>query len=280
MRKISLLTLIKRFKWRVSLTVIVVIIEAMLGVLYPLFIGYAINDLLEKSYQGLIELAVLGACSLLVGSLRRLYDTRVYAAIYKEVSPEMVMKEHEKGSSVSTISARASLLNEFVDFLESDMPEVITAIVGIIGILVVIATLNTNVFIACIVLLLLVCAVFAVSGKLNYRLNENYNNQLEQQVESLSTTQLLPVLNHFRGLMQWKIKLSDLETANFSIIWFGIIALFLYTPVTVIESGVLSYGLVFSVLMYVFEYIQSIATCPIYIQKLIRLKEISERLSN
>lgn len=280
MKKISLATLISRFKYRISLTISVVVIEAMLGVLYPLFIGYAINDLLEKSYQGLINLIILGVLSLIIGSLRRLYDTRVYASIYRKISPEMVMKEHEKNSSVSTISARASLLNEFIEFLENDMPEVVTALIGIIGILIIIATLNLNVFIACIALLALVSLVFAFSGKLNYRLNEQYNNQLEKQVESLSSPQLLPMVNHFRSLMQWKIKLSDLETANYFILWLGIVALFVYTPVTVIESGVLNYGLVFSVLMYVFEYIQSVATCPIYIQKLIRLKEISTRISN
>ena len=280
MKNISLVALINRFKYRISLTLSVVVIEAMLGVLYPLFIGYAINDLLDKSYQGLINLAILGLLSVTIGSLRRFYDTRVYAAIYRKVSPEMVMKEHEKNSSVSTISARASLLNEFIDFLENDMPEVITAIVGIVGILIVIATLNINVFIASITLLVLVMLVFALSGKLNYRLNAQYNNQLEQQVESLSSAQLIPIMAHFRSLMQWKIKLSDLETVNYFIIWLGVVALFVYTPVTVIESGVLNYGLVFSVIMYIFEYIQSVATSPIYIQKLIRLKEISTRLSN
>ncbi len=79
--------------------------------------------------------------------------------------------------------------------------------------------------------------------------------------------------------MKWNIRLSDLETFNYLIIWLGVIALFVYTPITVIDSGVINYGLILSVLLYVFEYIEIAVTFPLYIQQLIRLKEISNRLA-
>ena len=37
--------------------------------------------------------------------------------------------------------------------------------------------------------------------------------------------------------MRWNIKLSDLETMNYFIIWTGVIAVFIYTPITVIGAG-------------------------------------------
>jgi len=108
--------------------------------------------------------------------------------------------------------------------------------------------------------------------------NKNYNNQLEKQVEILEKRNIGIVRNYYKSLMKWNIKLSDLETVNYLLIWIGVIALFIYAPITVIKSGVLKYGLVFSVLMYVFEYIEKVVTFPLYIQQLIRLKEISKRL--
>ncbi|MCP4179017.1 MAG: hypothetical protein GY756_14750 [bacterium] len=278
MQKISLKNLIFRFKWRISLTFALVILESLLGVLFPLFTGLAIDDLLKDKYNGIIYLAVLGVLSLLVGSVRRFYDTRIYANIYCQISPEMVEREQEKGSSVSKISARSSLLTEFVEFLENSMPEVIDAIVSLIGIIAIISTLNMNVFYACIGVLLLIFGIYALSGKLNYKFNENYNNQLEKQVEILEKRNIGIIRNYYKSLMKWNIKLSDLETVNYLLIWIGVIALFIYAPITVIKSGVLKYGLVFSVLMYVFEYIEKVVTFPLYIQKLIRLQEISRRM--
>ena len=278
MQKISLRNLIIRFKWRISFTFTLVVLDALLNILYPLLIGLAINDLLEGKYIGIMRLVGLGVLSLVVGSARRFYDTRVYSGIYCQISPEMVEKEYKKESSVSVISARSSLLTEFVKFLENSMPEVIGAVVSLIGIISILATLNLKVFLACIALLLLILAVYTISGKLNYRLNAKYNNQLERQVEALESRDIGFIKDYFRSLMKWNIKLSDLETVNFLVIWIGIIALFIYTPITVIESGILKYGLVFSVLMYVFEYIDKAVTFPLYIQQLIRLTEISKRL--
>lgn len=279
MQSISLLNLVIRFKWRISLTFLLVILESILSILYPLFIGYAINDLLQNQYQGIIQLSVLGFLSLVVGTARRVYDTRVYSKIYSQIVPEMVETEHQKDSSVSKISARASLLTEFVEFLENSLPEVIGAIISLFGIIFIIATLNVNVFYACLGLLLLVFVIYLLTGELSFKLNAGYNSQLEMQVETLKSKDLNLIREHFSNLMKWNIKLSDLEAGNYFIIWVGIIALFAYTPITVLESGVLKYGMVFSILMYVFDYIDKVVTFPFYIQQLIRLKEISNRLS-
>lgn len=278
MSKVTLKALILRFKWRISLTFLLVILEALLGILYPLLIGLAINDLLEGRYDGIVHLGILGGGSLIIGSLRRFYDTRVYSRIYSQITPEMIERERQKGSPVSQISARSHLLIEFVEFLENSMPELVEAIIALIGIMIIIATLNLNVFYGCMGVLLLIFSVYAVSGKFHYRFNVNYNNELEKQVAIIEKETLPVIKNYYRSLMKWNIRLSDLETANYFVIWLGVIALFLYTPITVIESGVLEYGMVFSILMYVFDYIEKVVTFPLYLQQFIRLREISSRL--
>ena len=278
MNYISLTNLLIRFKWRVSFTFLLVILESVLDIMYPLFIGYAINDLLENKYTGIIKLLLLGVFSLFVGTARRFYDTRIYAGIYSQITPEIVVSEYSKNSSVSKITARTSLLTEFVEFLENSMPEIIGAIFSLIGIISIIATLNLNVFYACIALLFLICIIYAVTGKFNFHLNAQYNEQLEKQVQVLESKNNQSIKNYFKDLMKWNIKLSDLETTNYFIIWAGVIALVIFTPITVVQSGILRYGLVFSILMYVLEYVYRVVGFPLYIQQLIRLKEISNRL--
>ena len=276
----SFKALLQRFKWKISLTLFLVIIESVVGIFYPLAIGFAINDLIEQRYNGIYQLAALGALSLIVGSARRFYDTRAYADIYLKTASEMVMAEQEKQKSTSTISARANLMTEFVEFLENSMPEIVESIIAVVGILIIIASLNANVFVACIALFILVAIIYWLSGSKNFALNKAYNDEFEQQVTAIASGKKNIVHNHFKALMRWNIALSDLETMNYFAVWLGVIALFIFTPVQVIGDGIVSYGLVFAILMYVFDYIERLVTMPLHIQQIIRLSEISKRLKN
>lgn len=280
MNNVTLSSIFSQFKWRISFTFSLVIIESLLDILFPLLIGVAINDLLDNELRGLYYLAGLGGATLIIGSARRFYDTRIYSSIYRKVAVDLVQKELNKGSSVSKISARSDLMTEFVDFLEESMPAVIGAIIGLVGVVIIIATLNLNVFFACMGLLVLVSVVYLVTGSLNFRLNKGFNDQLEKQVQAIESKNIGLIGKHFKRLMMWNIRLSDLETVNYFLIWIAVILLLAYTPLTIIESGVVKYGLVFAVLMYVFDYIEKLVTMPLFIQQLIRLKEISVRFDS
>jgi len=279
-KNISITRLISRFRWKISLTLFLVLSESALALLFPLFIGFAINGLLEDSLQGIYQLAGLGVAALIVGSGRRFYDTRAYSDIYVKISDEVVAREQAEGRSISMISARASLLTEFVEFLENSMPMILESLIGVVGILIIIFGLYISVFWASIALLMLVFAVYWISAKANFRFNEGFNNQLEEQVNVLESRERGLIRRHFRTVADWNIKLSDLETWNYAAIWLGIIALLVYSPIAVIGSGVLNYGLIFSALMYVFQYVDNLVTLPFFIQQIIRLQEISTRLNS
>lgn len=280
MKDISLKSLVSRFWLKISLTFSLVVIESLLTIFYPLFIGFAINDLLNDSYAGTLKLLVLGFVSLVIGSIRRLYDTRAYANISRQIFPEMIAAEKTKGHSVSKLAARSGLLAEFIEFFEKSMPEIVGATVSLLGILIIVATLNIKVFWACIFILFLVILIYFITGKLNYSLNKKYNNQIEKEVQVIQEDSHNNVIDHYSLLMRWRVKLSDLETTNYFFLWIGIIGLFVYTPIAVIEGGVKDYGLVMSVFMYIVDYIDRTVTFPVYIQQLIRLQEISGRLSD
>lgn len=273
-------TLFKRFKGRISFTLLLVIAEAAVNLLFPLFMGFAINGLLASNYDGLISLAILGFVSLLLGAGRRLYDTRIYAGIYTTVTSELVDKEQKKNSSVSKITARTNLFTEFVEFLENSFPQIVNSFIGLFGTLLIILSLNRNIFVACLVASLFVLVVYLFSGKRNFRLNKGYNDELEKQVDILTTANKNRIDTHFKNVMHWNIKLSDFETFNFSIVWGGMILLLLYAIIAAVESGITAYGTIFSILIYVFEFMGSVMLLPLYYQQLIRLNEISSRLND
>lgn len=279
MSEITLRTLVVRFKWPILITNLLVFFESILGVLIPLFIGLAINDLLDGSFRGVIYLIVVGVSSVGVGSIRRFHDTRAYSRMFQIIAPEMVEREQKKDSSVSKIIARTSLLDEIVQFLEWSVPAVVGATVYLIATLVIIAGLNLNVFYASLLVLLLTFIVYVMTGKINFKLNENYNDQLEKEVTALESRDPGFIKNYYRTLMRWNIKLADLGTFNYLIVMLATTMLLVYTPIAVIKGGIDYYGLVFSAVLYVFEFIAALIELPDHIQQIVRLNEISSRLS-
>ena len=280
MTELTLKTLVFRFKWQILFTNLLVFFESILGVSLPLFIGLAINDLLDDSLRGVYYLVVLGLLFIAVSSIRRFCDTRIYSKIYRLIAPEMIEKEQEKGSSVSKTIARTHLLAEIVSFLEWSIPAMVGAVIYLVAVLIIIANLSRNVFYASLALLLFVLVVYALTGKINFRLNAQYNNEFEKEVTVLETKNPNTINGYFHTLMGWNVKLADLETSNYLLVMLGIAALLIYTPIAVITKDNSDYyGLVFSIVLYVLEYVSAVVHLPDHIQQMIRLNEISSRLS-
>ena len=74
--------LLKRFAGRLTLTMSLVVLEAAGWILFPLFIGRAIDSVLSASTRGLYEFGALAIATMLIAIVRRLVDSRAYARIY------------------------------------------------------------------------------------------------------------------------------------------------------------------------------------------------------
>ncbi len=278
----SILGIGKRFSGRISITMLLVLAESLIDLMFPLFLGWAVNDLIKQDHTGLLMLAGLGLLSLVIGSARRFYDTRIYSGIYQEISTDIVAIGRNSKLPVSTVSARADLLTELVAFFEQDMPGIVMSIIGVVGILLVIATMNMDIFYGCLMLAVLIAITYTATGSKQYKMHAGFNHTKEQQIKILSDASITSVKNHFRRLMRWNIKLSDMETFNFAVIWLGAVALFVSAPLLAVNAAGedIQVGTILSLLIYVFEYCDKVILLPFFIQQLIRLQEISHRLQS
>lgn len=274
----TLFSIFKRYKWRISLTLVLVLAEAGAMLLLPLVIGFAIDGLLAGSYAGVWQLAAVGFGVLISGSLRRLYDTRVYSGIYVDISTETVEKDHV--ADTSTLNARVTMLKELVEFLENQMPELINSIIGLVGTVIILYALDFEIFLGCLAVLALMIVVFLATGKLTTTLNHHFNNAMEAQVTAIENRIKQPVRGFMSSLMRWNIKLSDLETLIFGIIWLGMTGLIVFSVVEAVGDGAIKAGAVMSIVMYVFQFADGAGMLPLYFQQFLRLQEISSRLKN
>ena len=103
----------KTYRLKITGTMCLLAVERMLGVAVPFVLGVAINDLIDDNLRGLWWLVALELFALSIGTVRRLYDTRVYAVIYTDIADNTAQR---LDISVSRRAARLGLARELVDF--------------------------------------------------------------------------------------------------------------------------------------------------------------------
>ena len=271
----SVMTLLRHYRWRFLFTLLLVLLDAALLVLFPLFIGQAISGAINESYQEAIHLGLLGMATLLIGALRRYYDSRFYARVYEHLGARIGENEEVP---VSIRSAHLGFLTEVVEFFENQLPELVNSTIGLVGTLLIIAALNLTLFAGCLVVLFIILIVYGLSSKPTQGLNLGFNEELEKQVSVIEKQEPLLLRHHLAKLMRWNIRLSDRETINFSIVWFFMVLFLTGSIVLAVQQGMEDQGAIFSLVLYLFQFMEVAIVMPVFYQQWLRLKSIREKL--
>ena len=252
----------------------------MLGnLLRPLFLGIAVNDLTKGSYRGLILLSVVHFSWLVIGTIRHRLDTRTYSAIYSSLVTKFLARRYNK-SDISKLSAHSTLAREFVDFLEFDLAYVIEAAYSILGSLLLLFFYDTSVVLVCLSILLPVTGFSYLYGKRMNNLNYQKNDELEKQVDIISTGNNHLIRQHYDNLRKWQIRISDQEAWNFGIMEIMIMVVIgvslLITNKTA-GSGIEA-GSLIGIYSYIQRFVSGLDTIPYTVQRLSSLNDITRRI--
>lgn len=271
-----MLALLRRFAGRFALTLTLVVLEAAAWTLFPLALGRAIDAALGDTRRGFYELAGLGIVAMALAIARRVVDSRAYARIYARLGEDLVLRE--SGGSTSTLTARLGMLREMVEFFENSLPNLINSTVGLVGTLLILSALNPAIALGCLGVGVVTAALYALTSRLTTRYNRRLNDEHERQVDAVGSGDALRVGRHLRDLMRWNIRLSDLEAANFGVVWLFMVGLLVFS-VSAAAEATTEYGSVFAVVMYVFQFGDSVILLPFFYQQWLRLREISGRIA-
>lgn len=272
----SLRGILRKYRFRFSLTLGLILLEVALTLLFPIFNGNAIDSTINGNHKGALELGALGIAVLVIGVGRRLFDSRFYSKVYQYIGSEFISKMEDHAPSKKT--ARLSMTRELVEFLENTMPELIGNIIGLLGVIGIIATLNITIFYGSLLAAVLVFVVYLLTSSKTIRLNKSSNDEFEKQVTIISKNERHELTTHLAQMMKWNIKLSDLEALNFSISWVIMLVFLVSSIVVALNEGITAYGALFALIMYVFQYLENVINLPLFYQNWLRLKEIIGRL--
>ena len=191
----------------------------------------------------------------------------------------LVEQKRNSGATTTKLTAQVNLLYEIVEFFEDSLPSLIGAIIAFFGVTVMLGLIDLWVMASCLAASMLVILLYALSGNRIFAYNKHQNEELEKQVDVLKENCRRRVHVHFGRIMKWNIKLSDLETLNYSGVWIVMAILLIFSIILVVGNAATSYGQKITSIIYVFEYIEVVMSFPLFYQQIIRLQEITVRLS-
>ncbi len=274
---VTLSSLLRRFPGRILLTWALTLVETTLTALIPLFIGFAIDGLLDDDPTALFHLAGVMVGLIAVAVVRRIYDTRAYGTIRVQVG--MVQLDRSDGMAVSTFNARLGMGRELVDFLEQEVPATMDSVVQLAVSLIILYSFHPVLAYAACAATVLMLALYGGVHRRFYRLNGEHNHQTEQQVKILEVRRPDGVFSHLTKLRRIEVKLSDTEAYVYGAIYLALLGLVLFNLWYAASHLPTTVGTIFSIISYSWEFVGAAIVLPTTLQGWSRLSEIMKRIN-
>ncbi|MEM7703381.1 MAG: ABC transporter six-transmembrane domain-containing protein [Pseudomonadota bacterium] len=270
---------LKRRTLPIAFTYTLSFFENLAELSYPWAIGIAVNGLIEGEAWLLWPLIVIWLAHIIVGACRQIYDTRLFSVLNAKMARTVVRQQRADGNDVSETNARVEMIEELIDFLEEDMPILMATLVGLFGSLVFLTLYDAGSGLIMLGLMVPILALNAVTGIKAYRSNVALNTQWEKQVQAISDARPRQWRLHFGRMAQWRIRLSDLDAATWSISQLLVlvaVVIVLYRAATAPDAMA---GTVVAILSYALRIEFGIDEIPTTVQKTGRLIDIRRRIS-
>ncbi len=271
--------LMVKHKYQLIFTYSLFSLEMLGSLLRFYFFGEAINDLIKGSYHGLIVLTVVHLSYLIIGTIRHMYDTRTYSAIYTSLVTKFLSRRYGK-ADVSKLTAHSTLAREFVDFLEHDLVYVFEAAYNILGSLIILFFYDKTVVLICLAILIPVILISMLYGKKMLRLYKLKNDELEKQVDIIATGNNKSIRHHYNTLRKWQVRISDKEAWNFGFMEIMVLLVIAISLVASknLHSTTIMAGSLFGIYSYILKFASGLDTIPYTMERLSSLSDITRRI--
>ncbi|MGJ0128818.1 ABC transporter six-transmembrane domain-containing protein [Pantoea sp. RHCKP32] len=264
---------------KLILTLLLVVAENVMYLLYPLLAGFAINAIVAGKTWHAVLYAVMVFTMWAIGAARRSVDTRTFARIYAALAVPVIVTQRSENQSASTIAARVALSREFVDFFEQHLPVLITSLASMTGAAVMLLAIEFWTGVGCLAILLFFACFLPGFTRKNDRLFGRLNNRLEKEVRFVSSASATSLNRHYGVLASLRIRLSDREALGYLAIGSVAALMFAITIAAMSRRGGIDAGHIYSVMTYMWMFAMSLDDGPRLLEKYSQLKDIGRRVN-
>ncbi len=269
--------LLKTHRGQIAITWILTLAETILLALVPLLIGFTIDEVLAGKYLSLSYLLGGLAGLIIISVVRRVYDTRVYTKIWVKMMRTLCRRLNLLPTSIK--NARFELSRELVDFLEHDLPQLISSLIQVLVAFAILASFQLQLAATSLATIAAMILLYAPLHRRFFRLNAALNQQKEAQVRIIEERSRPSFRRYLQQIRRLEIHLSDTEAILYGLI-FVAISLFIVTNLyfgATLEG--ISAGKLFAIVSYSWEYAEAAIALPAALQTWTRLEEIIQRIN-
>ncbi len=266
-------------KLKLLVTYVLFTLEMSGDLMKPYFIGKAVNDLLKGSFESLIIFIALHLGWMAIGMIRMRYDVRTYTSIYNAVMLKFLSGKTIK-SDISKLSAHSTLTRELIDFLEFDLVYILEAVFNIFGSLILLFFYDIHVVFVCMAILIPISFISRWYSKRMSKLTHFKNNEIEKQVDAISSFDKKEIERHYWALRKWHVRIADQQAFNFGVmetIVALLIGLSLYISTRHSNLSV-NEGELIGIYFYIIKFNKGLETIPYILEKYVSLKDIVSRI--
>ena len=271
-----LVRLVRQHRWRLLLTYLLLMGEAVVDLLQPLALGWAIEAFLTGQSGGLALFALQQSVGWGLGVSRRLWDARFFNRVAADLAEELVLGQRAAGVELSSIAARAGLSNQLVDFLERDIPFIFHSVIQGIGAIVMLGLVAPRLLPLGLVIVVPALGLSALYAGFSRRGTGRLHDEMERTVWVLGDGAPEEVRTHFRAIAGVRQFLARAETAYFGV-WQVVGLGFIAATFTCDPSPGRTAGVWTAILGYAQLLLLTLVNLPRLIDQFIRLRDITGR---
>lgn len=260
---------------RVLFAYLLLIIEEAALLFMPALMGLTVDRLLAGDRSGLFFLAGGVIAILASGGLRRLYDTRVFAAAELRLAEGIALAP----SPASIRVARLRQVHELVQTYERSVPEALSALVAGAGSLAISVWYDWRVGAAALVVALILLGIDRIYARRMSRLNRSLNDRTDQDLDVLRSEDAERVRSHLEAWRRLRVARSDSEIGVYAVNWLFLLVMILGVLVLIAQPDA-SPGTVFAQMSYVLAFAASWERLPVITERLAQARDVTRRLAS
>jgi ABC-type bacteriocin/lantibiotic exporter with double-glycine peptidase domain len=268
-----------RIYWKqIGLTYLLYTLEEGLHLLYPFALGFSIDALLQGNARGILMIAGQHGGWLIVSTLRKVYDTRLFTKMYTDLVTQIIGQQQAQGVADSKVIARASLSHQLVDFFETDITSLLTSFYSIIGSLIILSVYSLPLVGYC---LLLFVPLFLLNRWYQQRvthLTRQENDQQEREVAEIRSAQPSRILAHYQQIRHWRVRLSDAEVLTYGTMEVFVLGLILASLLYYCQPKGRTVGDILAAFEYIMLFVSGLAQVPWLLQRVVAIRDVTGRL--
>mgnify|MGYP005814043545 CR=1 FL=1 len=213
-----------------------------------------------------------------VGALRRVIDPRIFLNIYTKIATEVSIFSKNHNHSTSKTAARAELSQQYINFFQYRLPEIIENVISIAGAILALYLFDILISLTCFIIIIpLFFANKLYTNKVSV-LQKDYHDKFEDLYNVFDKKDPQYVKNYFNNIAIPQRKIAKWGALNFGILRVVLLGIFLVVLYIAVDLDDFSAGEIYSIVAYLWTFVTATEYMPELLESWTSLKDISGRL--